>query len=99
MARPRGCPGFRRTLAAVPLIIGRRSTLDGSGGYWHFLKRLRVRASAHGVAEGRALPGGAFSPVPASGKAFDDLDDLVAPEAVVPCVFEEVPCPGDDGAA
>jgi hypothetical protein len=44
--------------------------------------------AAHGVAEGRALPGGALSPVLASGKAFDDLDDLVAPEALVPCVFE-----------
>ena len=44
----------------------------------------RVRAAL----EGRALLGGALRPVLASGKAFDDLDDLVAPEAVVPCVIE-----------
>src|SRR6266566_1781632 len=35
----------------------------------------------------------------ALGKAFDDLDDLVAPEPVAPREFEEIPCPGEDGTA
>jgi hypothetical protein len=34
-----------------------------------------------------------------SGKALDDLDDVVAAEAVVAGEFDEIPCPGEHGAA
>jgi hypothetical protein len=34
-----------------------------------------------------------------SGKALDDLDDLVAAEAVVACEFEEIPGPAEHGTA
>jgi hypothetical protein len=34
-----------------------------------------------------------------SGKAFDDLDDFFAPEAVMASEFEELPCPGEHGPA
>jgi len=38
-------------------------------------------------------------PVPGLGQAFDDLDDLLAPESVVPGEVEEIPGAGEDGAA
>ena len=45
------------------------------------------------------MRGGALGPVPASGKGFDDLDDLLAPEAVVACEFDEIPGAGENRTA
>jgi hypothetical protein len=40
-----------------------------------------------------------LSPVPALGQAFDDVDDFLAPESVVPGEVEEIPGAGEHGAA